>query len=79
MTIAATIKCYSRKLFFFFFNALIQYYIGIAFSKKIILLPYQTLVVQYRKKKEENIYVIDVSTKMLRQQEASLINPRRVP
>ena len=78
MTIAATIKCYSRKLFFFF-NALIQYYIGIAFSKKIILLPYQTLVVQYRKKKEENIYVIDVSTKMLRQQEASLINPRRVP
>lgn len=63
----------------FFFNALIQYYIGIAFSKKIILLPYQTLVVQYRKKKEENIYVIDVSTKMLRQQEASLINPRRVP
>ena len=30
-------------------------------------------MVQYKKKKEENMYVIDVNTKMLRQQGASLI------
>lgn len=54
MANAATIKCDSRKLLFFFkCSDSVLWNVGIAFSGKIISLPHQTLVVQNRKRREE--------------------------